>query len=357
MTVSGRTTLLASKEAQLSKLRQQQQDVIAKAAAEKAAAIAPKPFNTKGGLIYNVASVKQAYLNPGETAPSKDSLQLTNFNTFTSGDGNFPKKVQEAVELWKNSSNHKGMISAWKPPAGIPNIDPLTVSGTSNSSGVGTFGKKDPNKYAFQFLYNPQPVNMGFKGAPPIDISQYTSGTEEYALWASGNGGGTISFDLLLMRMYDLPYYKSNGLKGYCTKPSIYAPGRVPAGEDNKGSLFNEQDVIYNKGTMYDIEFLLRTVLGITINSQLRGETADVGWIGALPVELHLGPGLRYWGTVSGLNVNHVIFNERMVPIFSTVHIEFNRLPDYNWQSPTVAIKTSSGGTRNVKQNKKGFGI
>ena len=79
-------------------------------------------------------------------------------------------------------------------------------------------------------------------------------------------------------------------------------------------------------------------MLGVTIDSSLRNiKTADLGWVGAMPVELHLGPGLRYWGTLAGLTVNHVLFNERMVPMFSTVRIDFNRLPDYQWDK--------SGGT------------
>jgi hypothetical protein len=90
-----------------------------------------------------------------------------------------------------------------------------------------------------------------------------------------------------------------------------------------------EQD-IYNKGTMYDLEFLLRVLMGTTMDSYLRGEnTADMGWLPAIPVELHLGKSLRYLGVVNSLNINHMIFNERMVPLFSTVDIAFARLPDY----------------------------
>jgi hypothetical protein len=80
---------------------------------------------------------------------------------------------------------------------------------------------------------------------------------------------------------------------------------------------------------MYDIEFFLRTVMGFTIPTQFRGNTADVGWTGAMPVELHLGVGMRYWVTIDAFTVNHVIFDERMVPVFSTVNIAANRLPDY----------------------------
>ena len=81
---------------------------------------------------------------------------------------------------------------------------------------------------------------------------------------------------------------------------------------------------------MYDVEFLLRVLMGTTMNSYLRGErTADMGWLPAMPVELHLGKSLRYLGTVNSLNLNHMIFNEKMVPMLTTVDISFARLPDY----------------------------
>jgi hypothetical protein len=294
------------------------------------------PIRKKGALLYNVSSLSQAYLKSGNPDKASTSDAKSNFDTFSSGYGNSPRLVSQAMELWKNSSNHKGMITTWTQPSGTSQIS------AQKTSGMGTMGITDPNKYAFQFLYNPQPITMAYKGAPAIDVTQYTSGSEDYALWAGGEGGGTISFDLLLMRMYDMPHYTAdkNG-KGVLQNKDIYV-NRHPRGADNAGSLFDEQDAIYNKGTMYDLEFLLRTVMGITIDSQWRGNTADIGWVGAMPVEIHLGPGLRYWATISGLTVNHVMFNERMVPIFSTVHVEANRLPDYNWTTSAKSVPNAS---------------
>jgi hypothetical protein len=89
-----------------------------------------------------------------------------------------------------------------------------------------------------------------------------------------------------------------------------------------------DQVAIWQKGTMYDVEFLLRTIMGFAYATELRGVTADVGWLSGRPVDLHLGQSLRYRCFISGFNVRHVIFNERMVPIFSTVSLSFNRLPD-----------------------------
>lgn len=341
-------TILGLVQSQLTSLRKLQEAAANQAAIAYQEAIGMGPINKSGELIYNVGNVKQAYIRTGKPTKKAGSDEASNFDTFGSGYGNSPKLVKQAIELWTDSSNHKGMIATWTPPSSI-GIDSATTSG------MGTYGTKDPNKYAFQFLYNPQPITMAYKGAPPIDISQYTSGSEDYALWAGGSAGGTISFDILLMRMYDMPYYKPDAKgKGILTKPGIYV-NRQPLGATTAGSLFDEQDAIYNRGTMYDLEFLLRTVLGVTIDSSLRNvKTADIGWVGAMPVEIHLGPGLRYWGTVAGLTVNHVLFNERMVPMFSTVRVEISRLPDYNWAKGDVVAPTSlvkrNGGTLSVSK-------
>jgi putative thioredoxin len=76
-------------------------------------------------------------------------------------------------------------------------------------------------------------------------------------------------------------------------------------------------------GTMYDVEYLLRTLLGYTLKSYLRNnQTADMGYLGARPVELHLGKSLRYLGTVTSLRIEHVIFNEQMVPLFEQAYPE-----------------------------------
>jgi hypothetical protein len=63
-------------------------------------------------------------------------------------------------------------------------------------------------------------------------------------------------------------------------------------------------------------------------------------------VELHLGAGLRYRVRISSLDVNHIIFNERMVPILSKVSIQCTRYYDSPLSSADkTAIKSSDGGT------------
>ena len=286
----------------------------------------------KPTLIYNVSAPKDAYFS----AERRANL------TLLGKDGNQPKKdiVDPYLELWKDASNHKGMISSWVNPNSTSTVSTKNMVGSTNF-------KVDTNRYAFQFQYNPQPITMSYAGAPPVDIANFTSGQEEYALYTGGSGSGAISFDLIINRIDDMKYYTSPGKLITKSDGTDVYPTRQPYGANDPESktLFNEQEFIYNKGTMYDVEFLLRTVMGVTMQSKFRGKTADFGWIGAMPIELHLSPGLRYWANLSAFTVNHVLFNERMVPIFSTVKINCNRLPDYavtvKQQNDTAAKTTN----------------
>jgi hypothetical protein len=55
--------------------------------------------------------------------------------------------------------------------------------------------------------------------------------------------------------------------------------------------------------------------------------TSDFGYITGTPVWLKIHNNLRYKGSVASLSVNHVIFNELMVPMFSTVDVTMLRYP------------------------------
>jgi hypothetical protein len=134
--------------------------------------------------------------------------------------------------------------------------------------------------------------------------------------------------------MMDMQYYNSDGsLRGDLRdNPYVIPPTTTEEYRD-----------LYEHGTMYDVEYLLRVLMGTTMNSYLRGErTADMGWLPAIPVELHLGNNLRYLGTINSINLNHAIFDSRMVPVFTTLDINFARLPDY---PPTNTGATSANNS------------
>lgn len=304
---------------------------------------------------YNVGSVKEAYYRPRNKAedaansPALDSVERRNGVKTPKGlnDGiglNTPSAVKNASELWSSAIGSKGMFQTYFPVNGW--------TGT-NTDAASAFPKENAiKKYGFQFLYNPGTITMDYMGVQQTDVAYQMSGNDKVNYIPAQGNSGSISFDIMLNRMYDMQYYNEDGsLTQSAIDANVYAP-RNPYGPEGVTThkLFNEQQAIYNKGTMYDMEYLLRTLLGYTMKSSLRHEmTADMGLFSRRPVELHLGPKMRYRGYVNGVGVRHIMFNERMVPILSTVHISFNRYPDYPEAGSDWSINGSSTSTAAAK--------
>ena len=251
-------------------------------------------------LQYNASAVRESLFstNPSFTKEMRIS-------------SNSPASVSDATGLWSTVKGSKGMIvtseatvKAWKSGS--------QVSTSSNTS--------DNHNYGFQFMYNPGTVSMSYFTSPNIDVAMMTSGQDLFNLSGVSGSQGSIGFQIVINRMFDMQYFDANGTKRAGAESAYSKPPRSN----------EEWQSLREKGTMYDIEYLLRTLMGTTMSSYLRGtNTADMGWLPAIPVELHLGKSLRYLGTINSFTLNHTIFDERMVPVFTTCDISFARLPDY----------------------------
>jgi hypothetical protein len=264
-------------------------------------------------LIYNIGCVDSAYFSQSANFANLSNIKL----------GTKPGIVKNARELWTATKANKGMIVLTIFDKDKGDVDTLVPSGTNN-----TFMAR----YGFQFHYNPGSISMAYTGVPPVDINYVATQDDPFNMVGTAGSDvtqSTISFSIVLNRTMDHQYYtvplnENGNQNGPATlrdpDTTVYSP-RNPSAKD--------QVAIWEKGTMYDVEFLLRTILGFAINTDLRGVTADVGWLTGRPVDVHLGQSLKYRCFISGFNVNHVIFNERMVPIFSTIDLAFNRIPDY----------------------------
>jgi len=259
---------------------------------------------------YNVGAVRDAYFSK---AVSFHKLLTPGSTTVVSDN---PTTIASPDELWKGAGKNKGMISLFLPSTSgamdgvVPNVD----------------SKLQPAEYAkygFQFHYNPTSIGMNYAGAPNTDVGLEVSGQEGFNLVGAQVNQSTITFQIIINRVADMKYYEFVDGKGRLKSgidDNLYSPRKpTPA----------EQDQIYRKGTMYDIEYLLSTVIGYRLNTKYRGMTADVGWISGRPVQLYLGQSLRYLGFINNFGINHTIFNERMVPVFTTAELSFNRIPDY----------------------------
>ena len=182
--------------------------------------------------------------------------------------------------------------------------------------------KFDPNMYGFRFNYNPTTINMSWAGMTGANPVFEAAGLDPAIPMASNLFTGTISFDIVLNRIHDLALLTESG--GYIYGENPYPWNVTP--EDRK--------LIVQKGTMYDIEYLFKSVHGYTLptyKSTLMGTTNDPGWLPVRPVELHLGNKLRYRVRISGLEIVHKIFSAKMVPLLSVVSISCLRY----WDGPS----------------------
>lgn len=293
-------------------------------------------------VIYNAGAVKDAYFKSDQSLFAKQTAK----NWYAEGEtqidsyiyaGNTPKSaITNALELWQNSSSGKGMIQTW-----FPSGKPPGSSGGQTWSNLGA--GKTVQRYGFQFLYNPGNISMSYGGVPDVDLTMLTSGTEDYLAANPSVFKSAISFDILLNRMSDIQYLGPGGkLKGDVKASDIYS-GKIPTAKDLKK--------IYNRGTMYDLEFLLQSMFAFSpVSTELRNKTWDVGYLGGFPVEMHLGNKLRYVVLIDSITVNHVIFDHRMVPLFSNLSISARRVPDFKAGVISDAA-TSSGFNQGTPSN------
>jgi hypothetical protein len=271
---------------------------------------------------YNAPMLTSAYLNP--FGPQAGSLTDKNLigapvNDFTN-----------ARLAWKGVTPARGTIQMskifaanWKgkPPKGI---------------------KRNETPYGFRFLYNPTDVSMAWGIVDAFSPEYAQSGANGMSGVAVGLMKGTIAFTLLLNRINDMNVLDKNGIKA--TIDPISIPDDLDPAQRNQ--FYNEmyrkinpypttvsvedQKNIWKRGTMYDIEYLFRAMGGYYADykSGLNGTTADRGWLQPIPMELHLGTGLRYLVRVSSLDLKHMMFNERMVPTLTTVNVVCTRYYD-----------------------------
>ncbi|MEI8136660.1 MAG: hypothetical protein WCH21_04955 [Bacteroidota bacterium] len=288
---------------------------------------------TPGQTIYNAPMVSKSYFRGIQT-------ELLNGNYVDAG-------------------NYTDAINAWSidPKTGQPmggrgtiQMDYQTKTAAvvaKAQKDTGFSGVVDPTPYGFKFLYNPQTVGMSWGAIAQTDPVYQASGQDPFVAGTSNLVNSFIEFSILLNRIQDFNYINENGLISNSSKTSTYVNTNTLAGIQaastvakspypqfaSKNGANEEFKAIYEKGTMYDLEYLFKTMHGQGAYASYKsvlmgGTTSDPGWLPVRPVELHLGNKLRYRVRISNLSVNHTIFNSRMVPILSTVNITCARYWD-----------------------------
>ena len=268
---------------------------------------------------YNAPMVSSAYFGV-------ESIQSDVLNNNHVDPGNWG----DASQAWKGVNGGRGTIQMDK-----KFIEGIKLSDTSR--------KFDLQKYGFKFLYNPTTVSMAWGLMGYMDPPYEATGTDPFQIVSTGLLSSTVQFELMLNRIADFDYVNEYGLRGSNT--SNTREDRVPLVKSPyPPSVTNaELKEIYNKGTMYDLEYFFKTVNGPdgTFVSALNGSTSDRAWLRPSIVELHLGNSMRYRVRISQFAVNHIMFNSRMVPILSTVSLTCSRFND----GPTAAGAGSTVGS------------
>ena len=296
---------------------------------------------------YNLPMLKAAYLNPfgpqGNSLVDK-ALIGAPINEFTN-----------ARLAWKGVKPSRGTLQMSRVFAANALAKPKKLAKGQ---------KRNEQPYGFRFLYNPTDISMAWGIVDAFSPEYVQSNSAGMSGMAIGLMKGTISFSLLLNRISDVNMLQEDGsyhagMSGNDMDYDFYSYSQVrypavgtqvvpvvptpplnsPYGLPEEPS-FEERATIWKKGTMYDIEYLFRAMGGFysDYESGLNGQTADRGWLQPIPMELHLGSGLRYLVRVSSLDLKHMMFNERMVPTLTTVNIVCTRYYDSPdaFKDPTV---------------------
>ena len=308
--------------------------------------------NPTGPYKYNAPLLKNALHNPlGPQASSLDNVSINQ--------GNYT----DARQAWTGVTPGRGTFQMDKKFV-VAQLDGLN---RNNSKQV------DDQLYGFKFLYNPTSVTMGWGIQGAVNPEYEASGKDEAIPISAGLFSSQIQFSIILNRIEDMNYldklgYVSEQQKKIGTPPSgldpaqrnrIYSVNAIANSPYGETLSIDEQRSIYKKGTMYDIEYLFKTINGphATFKSELNGTTADRGYMRMSILELHLGANMRYRVRISDLGINHTIFNNRMVPILSTVNFTCHRFIDYSIQDKTSdSASTSSSNTNTLRNTTPGYG-
>jgi hypothetical protein len=168
-----------------------------------------------------------------------------------------------------------------------------------------TVANKGTSRFGFRFLYNPSSYaeNIGVNtNVDPQMAAQDLSN--------SLSANASFSFSLYLNRIEDLRYTSYPGSAAY--------PMAVSQDDWNGIKQF---------GTLWDVEYLMRTVNGAPIDTW-RGNTADIGQMYGNPSRFYLGRGRRLRGRLMSVSLNHLMFTKNMVPILTEVQLGVMRYPD-----------------------------
>lgn len=287
-----------------------------------------EPVKPSKTYKYNLPLIKPARFSSSATSPLKTSMgdndgfvgapgASTNVNNYWRGEtpGRGVLRVnRDWMKSVLNASEDK--LTGIKPG----DSDPITGSSIKPK-------KPDPQLYGFRFQYNPEKIQMIYDVNTNLHPGVLASGKDIFLPLTQSSSA--VSLDLILNRMEDMKYRDN---------PQLAIQRQIYHGSGETASLLKDIQELHEKGTMYDMEYMFKTMnapMG-EFWSRYNGTTADMGFIRPTILELHLGNRLRYPVRVISLAIEHKIFDPRMVPVFSVVRITFARFIEYEVSRPAA---------------------
>jgi hypothetical protein len=186
-------------------------------------------------------------------------------------------------------------------------------------------------KCGFQFLWNP--ATYGHATSVNVEV---TPSVEDYFLVTGAfPGQQTLNITLRIDRTNDFACFELNrqnndadlnlaqavnveAVKRYYRSAGLYST----ASSSQLSQMIRE---LSTNGTNADIDYIYKVINGDGWTSMAGKKTADIGFLQISLVRLDIGPA-SYIGYIQNVSVNHIAFNQNMIPIRSDVSLQMNMM-------------------------------
>lgn len=289
----------------------------------------------------NQVSSDSANQQPTSAAGYKFNLPPHQWSLPTTPREVDPYVISNANRIENFHGLRRGRIWYWNTSGDITQIDESgnavslgdKYSGKGNVSGGSKVVVGEDRKYGFQFLWNPESISVNVVRNMDITPSAADSLRVVAGVFP---GQETVSLNILLDRTNDFAclrhHTKYNTNWDSDSFSSFYKAGYPGAAPQP----FSEEiQKLMNQGTLYDLEYLFRSINGDGIIDKdgnkaqyanlLKRVTANVGYLQPTLLAIELGPSrehnLSYVGWISNVSMNHTKFTETMIPLQTQVSI------------------------------------
>lgn len=198
----------------------------------------------------------------------------------------------------------------------------------------------DGKKYGFRFMYNPVTLSFETGLIRGVNTSYIFSGQSTALPSGISSTGASIGMSFPISRVDDMGVVQSvlsrlragdqtiiGSTYGSVGAQQLPISIKDVAGVNSRVDLLDISSIA-KQGTMYDLDYLFRTMLGRQWKTTYRGFTADVGLAFSVPLMLYLSKTMIYRVRVASVSYTHIMFTPDMIPTYTEVSLGFERIPD-----------------------------